>query len=220
MKNIVVIAPHPDDETLGCGGTLLRHKSDGHSISCINITNVKVEYGWSSSFVQNRKNEIDKVVKKYNFDTFFDFDLKPSNLGEINFGELVSKISKVFLNIKPQIIYFPYLHDVHSDHQIVSKSVNSNLKWFRQPSIEKALMYETISETNFNFLQGNFSPNYFVNISKHMKDKLEIMKIYKSEFKKHPFPRSNDSIKALAILRGSQSGYKFAEAFKMVYKRY
>ena len=62
-------------------------------------------------------------------------------------------------------------------------------------------MYETISETNFNFLQGNFSPNYFVNISKHMKDKLEIMKIYKSEFKKHPFPRSNDSIKALAILR-------------------
>ena len=55
------------------------------------------------------KNEIDKVVKKYNFDNFFDFDLKPSNLGEINFGELVSKISKVFLNIKPQNHLFPVL---------------------------------------------------------------------------------------------------------------
>ena len=79
-------------------------------------------------------------------------------------------------------------------------------------------MYETISETNFknNFSKKDFEPNLWVNISKYMNKKINIMKIYKGEIKKHPFPRSEKSIKALAMLRGSYSGFEYAEAFKII----
>ena len=76
---------------------------------------------------------------------------------------------------------------------------------------------ETISETNFNFSKKNtFCPNVFEDITNFLNKKLKIMKIYKSELKKHPFPRSLDSLKSLAILRGSQSGFKYAEAFELI----
>jgi LmbE family N-acetylglucosaminyl deacetylase len=81
-------------------------------------------------------------------------------------------------------------------------------------------MYETLSETNYNFLETEeFKPNYFVDITKYLVKKLEICKCYKTEFQKHPFPRSEESIRSLAKLRGSQSGYEAAESFKLIFKR-
>jgi hypothetical protein len=81
-------------------------------------------------------------------------------------------------------------------------------------------MYETLSETNFNFI-GNrvFRPNVYADISEYLSDKIETMKIYASELGEHPFPRSEKALRALALLRGSQSGYKAAEAFQLVIER-
>ena len=81
-------------------------------------------------------------------------------------------------------------------------------------------MYETLSETEFNFL-GNrvFRPNVYIDISKYFEDKIETMKIYDGEMGEHPFPRSERAIRALASLRGSQCGFKFAEAFELLYER-
>ena len=96
----------------------------------------------------------------------------------------------------------------------------SSAKWFRSGSIKRINMYETLSETNFNFSQNNaFNPNYFVEITKFLEKKLEICSCYKSEFKKHPFPRSEESIRSLAKLRGSQSGYEAAESFKVIFEK-
>ena len=78
--------------------------------------------------------------------------------------------------------------------------------------------YETLSETNFA-LKETFVPNFFIDISKNLNKKIKTMKVYKSEIKKHPFPRSVDSIKSLAILRGSQAGFKYAEAFKIIFSK-
>ena len=122
--------------------------------------------------------------------------------------------------IKPEIIYIPYINDVHTDHQITAKVIQACIKWFRIPSIKKVLMYETISETDFNFLSlDNFKPNTFVDISNFIKEKNKILNIYKSEIGKHPFPRNIEAIRSLAILRGIQSGYKFAESFQLVFQR-
>ena len=79
------------------------------------------------------------------------------------------------------------------------------------------MAYETISETNFNFTNKNpFYPNVYEDVTGFIDKKIKIMKIYKSELKKHPFPRSVDSIKSLGILRGSQAGFKYAEAFELI----
>ena len=128
-------------------------------------------------------------------------------------------MSIIFREVQPNIIYTPFLNDIHTDHQIISKSVNSCLKKFRNKSLKKALYYEVLSETNLNFsADQNFRPNVYINITSFINKKIQAMKIYGSEIKKHPFPRSEDSIKALATLRGSESGFRFAEAFQLIFE--
>ena len=114
----------------------------------------------------------------------------------------------------------PFAYDVHTDHQIIAKALQATLKWFRYPHIRKVYMYETPSETEFNFVENRlFRPNVFVNISPYLEDKIEVMKIYAGEMGEFPFPRSEKTIRALAALRGSQSGFESAEAFELVYVR-
>ena len=81
-------------------------------------------------------------------------------------------------------------------------------------------MYETLSETEFNFVENRtFRPNVFINISQYLDDKIKMMKNYESEIGEFPFPRSEKAIRSLAALRGSQSGFEAAEAFELVYER-
>ena len=121
---------------------------------------------------------------------------------------------------KNAIIYIPFICDVHTDHQLIAKAMQSTFKWFRYPHIRKVLMYETPSETEFNFIEKRkFSPNVFVDISDHIDEKIETMKIYSSEMDDFPFPRSEKTMRSLAAFRGSQSGYEAAEAFELVYER-
>ena len=221
MKKILVIAPHPDDETIGCGGTILRHIKNGDKVSCIFVTKKKKNNKWPEKVVKKKEEEILKVKNFYKFNFFKRLDFLPTQLDKISFNKLVFEFSELFSVIKPEVIYIPYINDIHTDHKIVSKAVMSSAKWFRLNSIKQINMYETISETNFNFMEEkSFQPNLFIDISKFLEKKIKICNFYKTEFRKHPFPRSKESIKALAILRGSQSGYKAAESFKVVFKKY
>ena len=220
MSKVLVIAPHPDDETLGCGGTLFRHKANGNEIYWLIVTGISVDTGWSNDVVTKRDNEIDLVEKKYSFADVFNFRLPTTKIDTLPISQLVQKISDVYKKIEPEIIYMPFAHDVHTDHQLIAKALQSTLKWFRNPSIKKVLMYETLSETENNFIQGqSFKPNVFVDISQYLDEKVEAMKIYESQIGHFPFPRSEKNIRALATFRGSQSGFTAAEAFELVYER-
>ena len=114
----------------------------------------------------------------------------------------------------------PFAYDVHTDHQLIARALQSTLKWFRHSHIRKVMMYETLSETELNFIDKRaFSPNVFLDISKYLDDKIDIFKIYSSEIGEFPFPRSEKSLLSLAALRGSQSGFDGAEAFELVYEK-
>jgi len=218
--NILVVSPHPDDETLGCGGTIFKHKKNGDKVYWLNITDISIETGWHKKIVNKRKSEIDLVIKTYQFAKFFNLSLPTTKVDTFPISDIIQKITDVYKKVFPEIIYIPYGNDIHSDHQIISKAMQSTFKWFRYPHINKVLMYETISETEFNFLKQNtFNPNVYINISDHIDDKIEAMNIYKSEIQDFPFPRSEKTIRSLATLRGSQSGYLAAEAFEVVYER-
>ena len=111
----------------------------------------------------------------------------------------------------------PSFSDAHSDHRVVSEAVISSSKWFRLKGIKRILSYETLSETSFGLSRGNnFNPNVFIDISPFLKQKIKVMNIYKSELGLPPFPRSEENIKALATIRGSESGYLAAEAFELL----
>lgn len=214
-KNIIVIAPHPDDETLGCGGTILKHKANGDNVACVFITNIFETQGFSTDKIQDRQTEIDTVSKMYNFDKVFKLDYPTATLDSTSLLKLIPDIAKIFNEFKPDTVYLPNYSDIHSDHRIVFDAAIACTKSFRYPFIKKVLMYETVSETEFSAID-HFKPNYFINISDYFNKKLEIMKVYKSETQEHPMPRSLKNLEALAVFRGASINKNYAESFQLI----
>ena len=212
MKNkVLIIAVHPDDETLGCGGTLLKHKAKGDEIHWLICTTIDENH----SYYETRKKEIEKVTELYDFDSVHNLRLKTMQVDEYSMSELVGKISKVISEIEPNIIYLPFKGDVHSDHRKIFEASYSCTKSFRYPFIKKIYMMEILSETEFapSTKEDSFIPNVFVDISDFIDKKLEIMQIFKSEIAEHPFPRNERNIKALATFRGATCGCEYVESF-------
>lgn len=212
MKNkVLIVAVHPDDETLGCGGTLLKHKANGDEIHWLICTTVDEKH----SYYDTREQEIEKVAALYGFDSVHNLRLETMQVDEYSMSELVGKISKVINEVKPTTIYLPFKGDVHSDHRKIFEASYSCTKSFRYPFVKKIYMIETLSETEFapSTKEDSFIPNVFVDISKYMDKKLEIMKVYESEIAEHPFPRSIKNIQALGTLRGATCGCEYAESF-------
>jgi len=215
MKNkVLIVAVHPDDETLGCCGALLKHKANGDEIHWLICTTIDKNH----SYYETREKEIEEVSKLYNFDSLHNLRLKTMQVDEYSMSELVERISKVINEIQPNIIYLPFKGDVHSDHRAIFEASYSCTKSFRYQFIKKIYMIETLSETEFapSMKEDSFVPNVFVDISEFFEKKIEIMKVFKSEMAEHPFPRSERNLRALATLRGATCGCWFAESFMLL----
>lgn len=218
MKNVIVISAHPDDEILGCGGTLIKHKEQGDKIDWLITTNISIEQGFNKKKVASRQDEIEKVKNSLNINKVYKLDYPTMCLTDDSLVKMIPKISDVFNESKPEIIYVLNRSDAHSDHMITFKATMACTKSFRYPFIKRVLMYECISETEFApaLPENTFIPTYFVDISKHQQRKNEIMKIYNSELGEHPFPRSIRNMEALAVYRGAVAGVEYAEAFQVL----
>ena len=218
MNKILVISVHPDDETLGCGGTLLKHKSNGDKTHWLIATEIKKSEGFSDSVIKKRNREIKDVKDMFGFASVDKLGLSTTKVDSYGMSVIVSKISSVIDRIKPNIIYLPFKGDVHSDHKYIFDAAYSCTKVFRYPFVKKIYMMETLSETEFSSctLENIFVPNVFVDISAFMDKKIQIMNIYKSEIGNHPFPRSEKNIRALATFRGATSGSDYAESFMLL----
>ena len=215
MKNkVLVIAVHPDDETLGAGGTLLKHKANGDEIHWLICTQTNPK----EDFYKTREQEITLASKLYQFDSIHKLKLDTMKVDEYTMSELIGKISHIINNIKPNIVYLPFKDDVHSDHRKIFDAAYSCTKSFRYPFIKKIYMMEVLSETEFalSTKEDSFVPNVFIDISEYLDKKLEIMNIFKSEIAEHPFPRSEKNIKALATFRGATSNCDYAESFMLL----
>ena len=218
--NCLVVSPHPDDEVLGVGGTLLRRKNEGHSLGWLIVTSIDARGGWSDEQISIRKIEVQRISQLFSFAEVFELGIPTTQLDVIPMKELVGAISKVFESFQPNEVFVPHWGDVHSDHQVVFRAVASSSKWFRNPSINRILAYETPSETEFGLKPNeSFIPNVFIDISLYLNKKIDALRIYESELGQHPFPRSEESIRALATIRGASSGFDFAEAFQLLRER-
>jgi LmbE family N-acetylglucosaminyl deacetylase len=135
-------------------------------------------------------------------------------------ASLVQRIGDVIRAANPTEVLVPSPSDVHSDHRVVFEAVAGCAKWFRYPSIQRVLSYETPSETDFSLDPDvSFRPNVFVDISAHLERKMEILSVYASELGEFPFPRSAQAVRALAQVRGAASGFAAAEAFQLLNER-
>ncbi len=217
-KVVAVVAPHPDDETLGCGGTLLKHVACGDQVHWIVFTGISTEQGFSQERVRSRDEEIRRVAKSYGFVDTHRLDFPTMQLDRVPKADLVGALGEVVKRLSVHTLYVPYRNDAHSDHAAVFDACAACTKTFRYPSVRSVRAYETLSETEYGVKPEDpgFHPNLFVGVAGFLDRKLEIMSIYASEMAPFPFPRSDIALRAQAQLRGTQCGTTAAEAFMLL----
>jgi LmbE family N-acetylglucosaminyl deacetylase len=218
MKKVIVISAHPDDEVLGAGGTLLKHKNSGDNLAWLIVTRIDEANGFTNERVRTRELEIQQVSDSIGFSKVYKLNYPTMGLNPEIVNEMIPKISSIFNEFEPEVIYVMNRSDAHSDHRYTFDAVAACTKSFRFPFIKKVLMYECISETEFapQLPEKVFIPNYFVDISEFQSAKIKLMQIYKSELSEHPFPRSIANINALGTFRGATVGVNYAEAFQII----
>lgn len=221
MKKILIVSPHPDDETLGCGGTILKYKSQKLKIDWLIITSMDGNNNFTEKDKIIRKKQIQRVKNMYGFNKTYELNLPTTKLEQISKSLIIESVSNILKKSRPEIILSNFYGDVHTDHKITFDVISSSTKNFRVPFIKKIMLYETLSETGYslNTSKDQFCPNMYVDISKFMNKKIKIMKVYKSEIMKSYKPRSIFAIESLGRYRGSRINSRYAEAFMLVYEK-
>jgi len=207
---ILVISAHPDDEILGVGGTICKHVENKDEVYICIVTKA-YEPEWSKEYMETKiieQKEVDKLLK---IKKRFNLDLPTVKLNTVPSGELNKKIENVIEDVKPDIVYTHYQHDLNHDHTLIFKAC---LVATRPPKNIKLMCYETLSSTEWSY--SSFQPNIWVNIKEYINLKIKAFETYKSEIKSYPHPRSSEGIKILAQKRGSEICREYAEAFILI----
>ena len=212
---ILVVSPHPDDETLGAGGTILRAIAEGQEVFWLNITQIPDNGKFSKEMIEKRRCQLEEIESFYHFSKVYHMNMPTTELDRIGSAKAIDMIGTVICEVKPETLILPDYNDVHSDHKKVFEWCYSCSKVFRYPYIKKILTMEIVSETDFGAVDA-FSPNYFVDITDYMEGKISALRIYDSEIASPPFPRSEENVRALATVRGSMAGVCYAEAFRLI----
>jgi LmbE family N-acetylglucosaminyl deacetylase len=206
---ILIVAPHPDDEVIGCGGTITRHVVEGDKVFLLVMTQI-YSPEWNIGEMVTRKNEVFAASKTLGIKKVFFAGLPTAKLNTVPTITLVNKIREIVEKIKPEIIYLPPQKDLNTDHTLVFNACLIALK--SNNSLKKVFSYEV--PTIFRF--KNIDVTYYVDISKFFKKKILAIKKYKSELKKYPHPRSLKGLSILAQERGLAIAVKYAEAFSII----
>ncbi len=215
MAIVLVVAPHPDDEILGCGGTIARHVSQGDTVYVCIVTTAYTP-DWSKEYIEHRHTEITNSNSILGIKKTFFLDFPTAKLDTISRKEINESLHSVVQRLKPEVVYIPHGGDIHLDHRIVHESALVALRPSSNSSTIRTLAYETLSETEWGRSLKHFIPNVFVDITDFLELKKNAMKAYGSELRQEPNPRSLNSIEALARKRGSEVNVSCAESFMLL----
>ena len=217
--NILVIAAHPDDEVIGCAGTIGKHIKDGDVVYVMSFTDgVGSRNNITSDSEKEIRNEAAaQAAKKIGF-TWISMGNFPDNrLDQVALLDLVKFIEATKEKIKPKIIYTHSNADLNIDHQRVHQATLTAFRPQPDELWEEIRTYEVASSTEWGI--AAFNPTLFVNITEHIEMKKAALLCYKHEMREPPHARSIDGIESLSKLRGAQAGFEHAESFEIIRKR-
>lgn len=221
MKNILIIAPHSDDEILGCGGSINHFIKKGYKIIIAIMTNAnkgnpKV---YPKKYIDIVRNEALKSHKYLGVHKTFFFDFAAPKLDQEPISLISDAIYDLIKNINPEKTFIPHFGDSHIDHQIIHKASLVALRPLDKCKKTEIYSYETLSETEWGQkdLNSFFLANYFIKLTKNdLLKKQNAFNFYKSQHKKFPHPRSKQHILNLAKYRGGNISEEYAEAFSVI----
>jgi N-acetylglucosamine malate deacetylase 1 len=217
LGRTLVMAPHPDDEVLGAGGTIARLVAEGEEVFVAIVTEGKSP-AFTGTMVARVQAEAMRAHKLLGVKETFWLGQPAAALSEIPHSNLNAAVLDVVSKVVPTTLMIPFVGDIHMDHQLtfLSSLVAARPHQVEFPKL--ILAYETLSETNWNapYLTPSFIPNVFINIEDHLSTKLDAMRLYASQLRDAPHERSIEALNALAILRGATVACHAAEAFVLV----
>jgi LmbE family N-acetylglucosaminyl deacetylase len=217
LGRTLVIAPHPDDEVLGAGGTMAKLSESGQEVFVAVVTKGKPPAYRVESVARVRaeaKSAHDLLGVK---ETFW-LDQPAAELPEVRNVVLNGAIGEVVQRLAPQTILVPFPGDIHVDHQLVFQSVLVASRPHQATYPKTILAYETLSETNWNapYITPPFVPNVYLDISNYLERKIAAMRKFSSQLRSSPHERSVESLRSLAVMRGATVHREAAESFVLV----
>lgn len=220
MKNILIVAPHPDDEILGCGGIMAKYIKEGKSVYVTIVTNGHL--GAPELFSKEGTERVRSEAKEAHMylgvkDTFF-LDFPTVHLDAMPAYKLSLALSKLIKDYEIDTLYIPHRGDIHKDHRITYEASLVAARPISNCTVKRIYAYETLSETEWAAPFGDdvFIPTVFVNIEKEIDSKLEAFRFFKTQIKEFPNSRSPEIIRALSNFRGATVGSGNAEAFMLI----
>lgn len=216
-RSVVVLAPHPDDEVLGAGGTIARLADAGRDVHVVVVTRGQ-EPDFPRELTQTVRKEAQKAHDHLGVIQTHWLDFPAARLADLPHKDLNAKIGSLVKELRPEVLLVPHVGDMHLDHQHVFISSLVAARPHQEDYPATILAYETLSETNWNapYLTPAFLPNVFFDITETIDRKLEAFALFESQVREAPHERSVETIRALASLRGATVHRQAAEAFVLI----
>lgn len=220
-KRVLVVAAHPDDEILGCGGTVLRHIAGGDVVH----TMIMAEGLTSRDETRDADGRSEELLELHTqakraaafmgVEKLILHGFPDNRMDVVALLDVVKKVETEVKDFQPEIVYTHHAGDVNIDHRIVHDAVVTACRPLPEQSVTRLLFFETVSSTEWQPPQSYpvFAPNWYVDIGAVMEKKLKALHFYDSEMREYPHQRSYKGIEFLAQSRGSTVGTIYAEAF-------
>ncbi len=220
--NVLVIAPHADDETLGLGGTIARYAAEGHHV----VVAVLTGHGagthpiWPVEAWTRVRGEAAQAMEILGVRDLLFEEIPAALVAQYPGWQLNALTGKLIERVAPDVLYVPFPYDLHSDHRAIFHSLS--VAWRPASAAGRAIReiycYEVLSETHWNipYVEPGFLPTVWVDITTYLETKLRALSCYQSQIRPSPDARSIEAVRALAVLRGHQMGMRAAEGFVAV----
>ena len=217
--NVLVIAAHPDDEALGCGGTLARHAAAGDAVDVLFVADGETSRsGAAVSGVQGRREAARSAAKALGTRPPRFLDLPDNRLDERPLLEVIQAIEAASRELRPEVVYTHHLSDLNVDHQVVARAVLTAFRPLPGSSVRAVYGFEVLSSTGWMGPDAPFVPVHYADVSETLTSKRAALACYADEMRPPPHARSFEAVEALARFRGAMVGLGAAEAF-VVYRQ-
>ena len=214
---VLVVAPHMDDEVLGCGGTIARHVDDGHDVTVCICANRAYGNRYEEELILREKQACQKAKHCLGYQRLIYLDLNDEQL-DVRQIEIIIPLEKVVDEVAPDLIYLPHRGDYHQDHRAVSDAMRVVCRPYARTRVKRLRAYETASSTGCipSCSDWLFNPNFYVHVTGTLERKIAAMHCYEEEGRPFPHPRSLEGIRIHAQRRGMEVGVMAAEAFVLL----
>jgi LmbE family N-acetylglucosaminyl deacetylase len=223
LSSILIVAAHPDDEILGCGGTMARLAREGHEVRIAILAE-----GMSSRHPQREDADqqqlrhlharAQQVADKVGAKELVLCKLPDNRLDTVPLLDVVKLVEELVTRFRPEVIYTHHPGDLNVDHGVVHRAVLTATRPLAGQCVREIYAFEVPSSTEWAFhrLEPSFRPNVFVDITETLETKIEALACYDTETRKFPHPRSAEALRAIATRWGSVAGLVAVEAFELI----